>query len=391
MTERAATPARRTKRPQDARRGGGPSGRLEVGEYVGQPASDAAQAVRRAGLKPGLERSFGCEAELLGLVVAQEPGAGSELARNGMVTLYVAAPGVSPADEDTDGHAGIDPDPAAAAAAPAVVPQADAPQAPARARRRRKPGLAGTAPQVSDTPPDPVSPERVMAGEAEAPAAETAVTDAWGLETEARAPIPPDGDEYSEGVPDDQWDDELSHDELVVHADDLFAGRVSQELPGWRRVYPRERGAASGRRSHRVRARLAEHPVLASAVGGMLAVWAVVGVAAALASHPARTHTALAPHSGSQAAVIRVPVEPPARKPSAGRSPRQPARAEARPRHDEARPRASRAVLPERAGVRGKGASVQTTPSPRPASPAAPASAPPVAVQEQTQGGLFSP
>jgi hypothetical protein len=162
-----------------------------------------------------------------------------------MVTLYVAAPGVSPADEDTDGHAGIDPDPAAAAAAPAVVPQADAPQAPARARRRRKPGLAGTAPQVSDTPPDPVSRERVMAGEAEAPAAETAVTDAWGLETEARAPIPPDGDEYSEGVPDDQWDDELSHDELVVHADDLFAGRVSQEWPPLSSG-PRSAGRASG-------------------------------------------------------------------------------------------------------------------------------------------------
>ena len=285
---------------------------------MGQPASDAAQAVRRAGLKPGLERSFGCEAELLGLVVAQEPGAGSDLARNGMVTLYVAAPGAARVDGDAEVRSGLDPDSAPATVPQAVVPEVDVPQAPARARRRRKPGLAGTAPQVSDTPPDPVSPERVMAGEEEAPAAKTAVTDAWGLETEARAPIPPDGDEYSEGVPDDQWDDELSHDEFVVHADDLFAGRVSQELPGWRRVYPRERAAASGRRVHRVRARMAEHPVLASAVGGMLAVWAVVGVAAALASHPARTHTASAPHRGSQAAVIRVPVEPPARKPSAG-------------------------------------------------------------------------
>ena len=54
-----------------------------VGEYVGQLAADAAQAVRRAGLKPGLDRSFGCEPELLGLVVAQDPVAGSDLARNG--------------------------------------------------------------------------------------------------------------------------------------------------------------------------------------------------------------------------------------------------------------------------------------------------------------------
>jgi hypothetical protein len=65
-----------------------------------QPAGDAAQGVRRSGLCPGLDRSFGCEAELIGLVVAQEPAAGSDLARNGMVTLYVAAPGSGPMDEE---------------------------------------------------------------------------------------------------------------------------------------------------------------------------------------------------------------------------------------------------------------------------------------------------
>ena len=92
-----------------------------------------------AGLKPGRERSFGCEAELLGLVVAQEPGAGSDLARNGMVTLYVAAPGAARVDGDAEVRSGLDPDSAPATVPQAVVPEVDAPHAPARTRRRRKP------------------------------------------------------------------------------------------------------------------------------------------------------------------------------------------------------------------------------------------------------------
>ena len=92
MTDRTAVPERVTQRAKTARRGGG-SGPQAVGDYVGQPAGEAAQAVRRGGLRPGLDRSFGCPAELTGLVVAQDPAAGSGLARNGMVTLYVAAPG----------------------------------------------------------------------------------------------------------------------------------------------------------------------------------------------------------------------------------------------------------------------------------------------------------
>src|SRR5271166_28233 len=107
MTDRTASADRAVERAKSARRGG-PSGRLVVGEYVGQAAGDAAQAVRRAGLRPGLDRSFGCEAELIGLIVAQEPVAGGDLARNGMVTLYVAAPGNAPIDEDTDAPETLD-------------------------------------------------------------------------------------------------------------------------------------------------------------------------------------------------------------------------------------------------------------------------------------------
>ena len=86
-----------------------------------------------------------------------------------------------------------------------------------------------------------------------------------------------------------------------MHADDVFAGRDGRELPAWRRVYPRRRTAWTGRSDRGVRARLAEHPVLVSAVGGMLAVWAVVGVTAALTSHPARTHASSAGERGAEA------------------------------------------------------------------------------------------
>ena len=165
---------------------------------MGQPAADAAQDVRRAGLKPGLERSFGCEAELLGLVVAQEPGAGSDLGRNGMVTLYVAAPGAVPLDGDAEVRSEPDPDSAPATPPQAVVPAADAPQ---RARRRRKPRLAHRAAQVCDIPPAPVPAERAPADEVEAPAFEVAPTEAWALEPDVHVSAPSDGEEYDEGVP----------------------------------------------------------------------------------------------------------------------------------------------------------------------------------------------
>jgi hypothetical protein len=390
MNSTTATPARPAGRAQGARRGG-PSGRLEVGEYVGQPAADAAQDVRRAGLKPGLERSFGCEAELLGQVVAQEPGAGSDLARNGMVTLYVAAPGAAPVDEDAEAHPTLDPDPAPATPPQAVVPETDAPQRPPRTRRPRKPGLARRAPQAFDIPPAPVPADRALADEAEAPAIEVAATEAWALETDVHVPVPPDGEEYDERPLDDRADDELPHEEFVVHADDVFAGRAGRELPAWRRAYPRRRTAWTGRSDRGVRARLAEHPVLVSAVSGMLAVWAVVGVTAALTSHPARTHASSGGERGAVAPAIRVPVTPPAPKAKAVRAAGEPAPAHTRPHDEEAPPRPARPAPARTAAARGVGASVQVASSPRPASTAASASTPPAPVQEQTQGGLFSP
>jgi PASTA domain len=402
MTSRAAAPARPTARTQSARRAG-PSGRLAVGEYVGQPAAEAAQAVRRAGLKPGLDRSFGCQAELLGLVVAQEPTAGEDLARNGMVTLYVAAPGNAPLEEnsDTPSLEDVDPVPASDASLQAVVPEAEASQAPLRPRRPRKPGLAERQPQVFDTPPAPVPADRGIAGETEALAADDAPTEAWESETrveapapsdgeEVDAPIPPDGEEYDEGVPDDRGDEEFSHEEFVVHVDDVFAGRSGRGLPAWRRVYPRRRTVeALGGRG--VRARLTAHPLLAGSAAGMLAVWAVVGVVVALANHPAPIHTASVPTSGAAAPAIRVPVKVPAPKPEDVRPVRASASAHFDPRAREVLSRPPEVISAKRAAVRVEEASVQVTPSQRPDPPSTPASAPPAPVREQTQGGLFSP
>jgi hypothetical protein len=80
----------------------GVKGRLRVGDHVGLSAGQAAQAIRRAGLRPGLERCLGYPEQQTGLVVEQDPPAGTELARNALVRIYVAAPGGEPQAEQDD-------------------------------------------------------------------------------------------------------------------------------------------------------------------------------------------------------------------------------------------------------------------------------------------------
>jgi len=67
-------------------------GSVAVGDYLETPAAAAVRAVRRVGLCPGLDRQFGGEPQTIGLVVAQDPPPGSEVARGALVTLYVSAP-----------------------------------------------------------------------------------------------------------------------------------------------------------------------------------------------------------------------------------------------------------------------------------------------------------
>src|SRR3979490_1222073 len=75
-----------------------PRGAVAVGDYVGDPAAEAARAVRRLGLRPGLDPQFGGAPHTIRLALAPQPQAGSEAPRGAMVTLYVSAPA-------TDGQA----------------------------------------------------------------------------------------------------------------------------------------------------------------------------------------------------------------------------------------------------------------------------------------------
>jgi hypothetical protein len=289
MSDRTATPQGPPARAQRAGGDGPVSGRLVVGEYVGQLAADAAQAVRRAGLKPGLDRSFECEPELLGLVVAQDPVAGSDLARNGMVTLYVAATGAATVDEIQE-SADRDRD-----SAPISVPplqavgehdsQSEVPQR-TSVGRRRKPRLATSTTRVFDRPPDQIASSGEPAGEAPTELVQVPPAREWIAEVEANAPVPADEEESGQSVFDDHVDEEsMSREEFVVHADDVFAGRTNTGLPAWRRAYPSRRKVRAARGFPSARSGLRAHRWLVRGAGVMLLVWVLVAVLAALLGH----------------------------------------------------------------------------------------------------------
>ena len=72
----------------------------------------AVDAARAAGFHPAPARVESDDSEAFGLVVAQEPAAGEEVARGAVVTLYVAAPrsaGHADADRPADGDLAGDP------------------------------------------------------------------------------------------------------------------------------------------------------------------------------------------------------------------------------------------------------------------------------------------
>jgi hypothetical protein len=397
MTDRTAAPERGIQRAKTTRRGG-PSGRQAVGDYVGQPAGDAAQAVRRAGLRPGLDRSFGCAEELTGLVVAQEPTAGSDLARNGMVTLYVAAPGNEPVDGDTDA-ARLDsdvPPPAPSAPVQAEGAQSEAPSAPARARRR-KPRRARRAAPAFDPPPAPVPVDRgAEAQPPTVPLAQPAVEPRWDWSQET---FEQDGERLDDDASDELGEHEFPHDEFVVHLDDVEDVLARRGGPAvWRRAYPRRRTMGRRGDGRGVRAWLGQHRLAAGAVGAGLAAWAVVGVGSALDGHHPHTSTASAsvvnqrPAGTDRSAAAKS--APALRSKALHATPRSsPAQsAQSRPRHSAPHRRRPPAPALVREAVAPpvappKEAAVPAAPS----TPAARASAPSAPAQEQTQGGLFSP
>jgi hypothetical protein len=170
------------------------SARLTAGDYVGQPAGEAAQAVRRAGLKPGLDRCFGHPIDVVGRVVEQDPEPGVELARNELVTLYVAAPSPVGVQESAA------PEPEGEQAEPSDTRGAT-PQRSPRRRRKRRPADAETS--------------EAAQGNGEPPSS-------------------------SPSTEDTEWD-EPPGEQFVVQAEDVFSGR--RDRFGARR-YPRRRARA---------------------------------------------------------------------------------------------------------------------------------------------------
>jgi hypothetical protein len=356
-------PGQRAKR-------GGPAGRQLVGEYVGEPAGQAAQAVRRSGLRPGLDRSFDCAPELVGRVVAQDPPAGSELGRNGLVTLFVAAPGAGPQDGPEAPPANPEPKVSATVAAPA----------PPRRRRRRKVGLAGTERRSPSAPLSAApSPDRSVGAEDTETMAVEITEDLrdFGAADIAQADRHPEDSFDGNGVPDE---------EFVIYADDVFAGRAR---PVWRRAFPCRQGGRS------LRSRFPARQRLVKAALALLVVWMAVALAAALAGSPASRHrTGVVPSVAGRAeidsrrppalaSIVRRPgAEPPQprrKRPDAERPSRLPARRLTPP-----------AVVSSNAET-SKRASLPIPVPTRAAPPPTAASAPRVSARQKTAGGLFSP
>jgi hypothetical protein len=227
MTHRPVTPSPTAERGREAHRGT-TRGRLLVADYVGQAAAEAAQAVRRAGLRPGLERSFDCSPELLGQVVAHEPPAGSELGRNAMVTLYVGAPGATAVDDDPAGHPAPSSEPDPSSAKPDEALQVDGyvhGEQP-RARRRRKGRPVDWAPRLFDSSCE-LNPT--------APGSLADAHPTGQLSREERWAATADDDHVCDAVPGRDGNEELMQNELVADANQVFAGRAGAS---WRRVYP---------------------------------------------------------------------------------------------------------------------------------------------------------
>ncbi len=244
---------------------------VAVSDYVGQPAAEAARAVRRAGLLPGLDRSFGCEPQLTGLVVAQQPVSGEQLARNGMVTLYIAAPGAETQDDGEHQEAERPPtEQATQDASPAPDPLRTFAQTP---RHRKRRGARGSEQQEFDVPPAPT----------------VSATDCQIREPGAHADMQPAelNDRPQPQVP--AWAAEtVEVPEGAEHepsyemslAEEVFAGHAS-DTARWATAY---RGSVTARTWRGALRWVRRHPVLATSVSAMLAVWLAVALTSALAA-----------------------------------------------------------------------------------------------------------
>lgn len=365
---------------------GSPVGRQEIADYVGQQAGRAAQAVRRAGLRAGLDRAYGYNADSWGIVVAQEPQAGSQVARNTMVTLYVAAPGsdepeasavAAPADEDVTQTASADdglsaeldeapdareaPEAFATDAAPAVSPSAFGPAS----------SKEGGCRDALDNPSPPFSDRRVFAS-VHGPAPQVSFHTAFGSNTGR----------------------ERHHlaDEVTL-ATDVFAGQVGVGQPEPRAAFRR---TSHARLQSRASEWAAEHVTRRRLIAAVV-VLCVLIVAAATAHHrpTASPQGRRSVGNGSIAQREGAPtrIRTDRRRKTARRRPRARRRARGQVHGKGAVKAVRRSASPDSRPVRTlevepANAAPSSTPSSAVVSPSAPASEP---ASEQTEGGPFSP
>ena len=343
MTETRTAPGqldasgRRGQRPAAARL-------QHVGDFVGELANEAAQAVRRSGLKPGLGRSFGCEPQASGRVVAQEPEPGARLARNGLVVLYVAAPG---ATAETEQIAGPDvlapPDPELETQALEDAEPASLDDPPCW---RRKPGRSNSAP-VLDVAPAPRLPGQIASVErSDGP------TDDHGA-IAGRTYLAEPSDET---------------EEYVIAAETLLTrGRQRASRP------------AAGTPIAWMGEQLRRCPKLLRAAIALLVLWLLVAGGAALLAH------------GSKRAVLS---HSPATRAAVGPQPRQaaprqstaPRKRAPRPAHHRKRPSSAR-----RREARSTVKQLPSAPPPSPSSVTRPAVSGSPTPAPRHEGGLFSP
>lgn len=293
-------------------------GRLQVGDYVGALAAQAAQAVRRSGLRPGLERSFGGDPDLIGCIVAQQPAAGEELARNGMVTLYVAAPTPAGSDATTDVHGSraiaLESRPPAS---PAAASDHGAPRSPhAHRARKRRPAATfsaesfDVAPQAASSATEGHGYEDLAASSHAGQPQPGTRSGGWTASADVEAETVELGQPHAREAAEPNWLDE----DFVEHAHDIFAGRRQDHGPS----HTRSSRTAPTRAARGLLGWSSRHPVLATTTAAFT-VWVIALALAAFSGHPVHpprratastTNPALATVVGSPAAATPLKQRP---------------------------------------------------------------------------------
>jgi hypothetical protein len=174
----------------------------------------------------------------------------------------------------------------------------------------------------------------------------------------------------------DEYLAQEQEDDLVDRVAEVFAGGVRDGAPAWRHVGPRVGSVLARARPDRYR-RLVR--VLAAAV----ALWIVIGVAAALSGERNVAHRPPVAHLADPHAAVVPATRPPSARPRGRRAPRsvrRPALPRAKPFRQAEQVRVVTKVLPLR----------ETAVSAAPPAPTANAPAPEPA-PEQSGGGPFSP